>query len=302
MSSLRKRAYLELLIVAAIWGSAAPIIKFTLGGFSPPVFVTYRFFISAVASLVIFAVTGVKFPKNKRVFWLTVLNGFLLTTVSIGLLFLGTDKTTSIESNLISAISPILIAVTGVFFLKEHVTGRESAGMLIALSGTLVTIIGPALNSKGAVGNLTGNLLVLASVGVSAATAILAKKILRNDVDALFATNISFIVGFITSLPFAVGQLSGSGLALFTGVPIVYHLGVLYMALLSGNLAYFLWHKAEKSIEVGEVNLINYLYPIFGAPLSVLWLKESVDVPFIAGCALIASGVALAQIKKKVYT
>lgn len=302
MSSLRKRAYLELLAVAAIWGMAAPIIKFTLGGFSPSVFVAYRFFISAVVALIMFAVTGIKFPKNKKVFWLTVLNGFLLTTVSIGLLFLGTNKTTSIESNLISAISPILIAVSGVFFLKEHVTGRESTGMLIALSGTLVTIIGPALNSKGGLGNLTGNLLVLASVMVSAATAILAKKILRDDVDALFATNISFIVGFITSLPFAMGQLSGSGLALITGVPFRYHLGVLYMALLSGNLAYFLWHKAEKSIEVGEVNLINYLYPIFGAPLSVLWLKESVDIPFIVGCALIASGVALAQIKKKRYT
>lgn len=303
MNPARKRAYLELLIVAAIWGMAAPIIKFTLGGFSPEIFATYRFFISAMVAFVIFAFTGIKFPKNPKALLGTLFNGFLLTTVAIGLLFLGLNKTTSVDSNLISAMSPIIIAACGVIFLNERVTKRESIGMLLALTGTVITIIEPVLELKNGFSGMEGNLLVLISVVVGAVTAILAKKLLRNNVDAGFATNSSFIMGFITMLPIALALNPGKNLITeIASTPFKYHLGVLYMAMLSGSLAYYLWHKAEKTIEIGEVNLIGYLYPLFGAPLSILWLKESIDLPFIIGGVLIIAGVALAQIKKKRYT
>lgn len=301
MSPLRKRAYLELLVVAIIWGCASPVIKYTLGGFSPAIFLTYRFFISTVIAVIIFFFVKMKIPKNPKTMGIILINGFLLSTVSLGLLFLGTDKTTSIESNLISTMSPIIIAVAGVFFLRERITKRESLGILIALAGTLITIIEPILKFNQGFTGLTGNLLVLASVIVSAATAILAKIALRDEADALFATNVSFIVGFLTLIPFTLRQILNADFQVLTSVPIGYHLGVFYMAILSGTLAYFLWHKAEKTIEVGEVNLVAYLYPVFGAPLSLLWLKEKIETPFIIGGIIIIIGVALAQWKKRSY-
>src|SRR4030066_823593 len=207
MNPARKRAYIELIVVAIIWGAASPVIKYTLGGFSPGVFLTYRFFISAILALIIFAVTGFKLPKNPKTLALTLFNGFLISTVSLGLLFLGADKTTAIDSNIISTMGPITIAFAGVFFLKEHVTKREAIGILIALTGTLITIIEPVLKSGSGLGGLEGNLLVFASVVVTTVTAVLAKKILRNNVDAMAATNLSFIVGFITILPFGLPQI-----------------------------------------------------------------------------------------------
>lgn len=303
MNPARKRAYIELLLVAAIWGIAAPIIKYTLSGFSPAVFLTYRLFISAIMSVIIFLITGIKFPKSRKVLLVTIFNGFLLTTVSLGLLFFGLEKTTSIDSNLISAMSPILIAIAGVFFLKEHITKRESVGILIALSGTVITIIEPVLhNSAGGFGGLEGNLLVLASVLVGTITAILTKLVLRDDVDPSFSSNMSFIIGFITILPFSISTFLSSGMGVITNVPFRFHLGVFYMALLSGTLAYFLWHKAEKTIEVGEVNLIGYLYPVFGTPISILWLGEKVDLMYAIGCTVIIAGVVLAEWKKRKYS
>ncbi len=299
MNPARKRAYIELLIVAAIWGIAAPIIKHTLGGFSPAVFLTYRLFLSAVAAIIIFSITGIKFPKNRKVLLVTILNGFLLTTVSLGLLFFGLNKTTSIDSNLISAMGPILIAIAGVFFLKERITKRESIGILIALTGTFVTIAEPVLSGHVHFAGLQGNLLIFISLIVGTITAILAKVVLRNDVDASFASNSAFIVGFLTILPFSISEIVNSNFEVITKVPFSFHLGVIYMALLSGTLAYLLWHRAEKTIEVGEVNLIGYLYPVFGTPLSIFWLKEKIGLPFIIGSILIVVGVFLAEYKKR---
>jgi drug/metabolite transporter (DMT)-like permease len=301
MNPARKRAYIELLIVTIIWGFAAPIIKYTLTGFSPAVFLTYRFFISTVIAIIFFAIYGLKLPKKPKVLWLTLFNGFLLTTVTLGLLFFGTEKTTSIDSNLISAMAPITIAIAGVFFLKEHITKRESWGILIALAGTLITIIEPILKFKDGFGGLEGNLLVFASVLVGAIVAVLTKIILRDEVDAMTATNLSFVVGFITILPFGLPEILNSKFQILTSVPLSYHLGVFYMAILSGTLGYFLWHKAEKSIEISEVSLFAYLYPVFGTPLSVLWLKEKITPPFVIGSIIIAIGVILAEWKKRRY-
>lgn len=301
MNPARKRAYIELLIVSLIWGMAAPIIKYTLGGFSPAVFLTYRFFISAVIAVFFFIFFGIKLPKDRKTLIFTIINGFLLTTVGLGLLFLGIDKTNSVDSNLISAMAPVTIAIAGVIFLKEHVTKRESIGLLIALAGTFITILEPIFKNGESFAGLEGNLLVFASVIAATATAVLSKKILRSGVDAETVTNLSFIVGFLSLAPFVLPQVFASKFEVLSSVPLSYHLGVLYMAVLSGTFAYILWHRAEKSIEVSEVGLFAYLYPIFGIPLSILWLNEKITPPLIIGSVIIALGVFLAQFKKRRY-
>jgi len=301
MNPHRLRAYIELLIVSVIWGLAAPVIKFTLEGFSPFVFLTYRFFLSSIVAIGFFAVTGFKLPRDLKSILVMVLYGFLVTTVSLGLLFLGTDMTTSIDANLISATAPIMIVVAGVVFLKERVTSREKIGVGIAFLGTLVTVIEPLFRNHNGSAGLEGNLLVLASVAVATITAIMAKVMMRNNMEPVPLVNFSFIVGLLTVLPVAL--LTGSTLPQIVGVitaaPLPYHLGVVFMALLSGTLAYILWHKAEKTIEVGEVGLFAYLYPVFGTPLSVFWLGEKITTPFIIGAVVIAIGVVIAEYKKK---
>lgn len=302
MNPARLRAYTELLVVAAIWGVAASVIKFTLTAFPPSIFLTYRFFLSTIIAVVIFIFTGIKIPKNPRVFLVTIFNGFLISTVSLGLLFLGAQKTTAIDTNLISATGPIIAAIAGAIFLKEHITSKEKLGIFIALIGTFITIAEPILKFQDGFGGLQGNLLVLGYVVVSTGTAVIAKVILRDKVDALFATNVSFIVGFATTLPIALffHPLPNILYTIYS-TPLSYHLGVFYMAIFSGTLAYYLWHRAEKSIEISEVGLFSYLIPVFGIPLSILWLKEKITLPLIIGSVIIAIGVFLAEWKKRRY-
>lgn len=302
MNPARLRAYTELLVVSLIWGVAGVVIKYTLSAFPTPIFLTYRFFIAALAALPFFIFGITKLPKDPKVLGIVILNGFLTSTVSLSLLFWGAERTTSIDLNLISAIAPITIVIAGVFFLKENVTKRESLGLIIALAGTLITIIEPTLKNSNGYSGLIGNLLIFASVLVGTANAILAKIILRKEVDPLMATNIAFVVGFITMIPILLLTHSiGQTIDVIKNAPFSYQLGVFYMALISGTLGYYYWFKATKSIEVSEVGIFAYLYPIFGTPLSILWLKEKITMPFIIGSLIIVFGVILAEWKKKRY-
>jgi len=69
------------------------------------------------------------------------------------------------------------------------------------------------------------------------------------------------------------------------------------MALLSGNLAYYLYVRAQKTIEVSEAVLFNYLQPLFTIPLAIFWLGESLSTSFIIGAIIIAFGLVIAEYK-----
>lgn len=298
----RLTAYLLLLAVAVIWGAALPVIKFTLGGFNPLIFLTYRFGVSAVISLVLILLLGLHVPRKKQVFLLTLGYGFLTSTITLGLLFLGVEKTTAVDTTLIAATAPILVTIAGVLFLREHVTQRERIGIALAFTGVVVTLLEPILKNGDGTTGLGGNILVFASVLAGVASAVMAKVILRKEVSPGAAVNISFIVGFLTLFPVALFLYPPQTLIQqIQVVPLSYHLGLWYMAVFSGNIAYFLWHKAQKTIEVGEAGLFTYLQPVFAIPLAVLWLRETISPPFIAGAAAIAAGVFIAEYRKSLF-
>jgi drug/metabolite transporter (DMT)-like permease len=74
-------------------------------------------------------------------------------------------------------------------------------------------------------------------------------------------------------------------------------LGIAFLAVLSGNLAYYLGNRAQKSIEISEAGLFSYLYPLLSMPLAVIWLHEEVTLPYIIGAIVVVIGVVIAEIK-----
>lgn len=297
----RTKAYLMLLAVATIWGVASPVIKFTLTGFDPAVFLAYRFGISTIIAIVIAIFIGLHIPKNGKVFLLFLFYGFLNSVVALGLLFFGMENTTVLETGLITLAGPLIISTAGVYFLHEHVTKREKIGMGIAMFGTLLTILQPLINNGHSALKLSGNILVLGYVVATVVTAVLSKELLKKDVNPMSLTNMSFVIGFLFFLPVALLNPNFNINTMILAVPLTYHFGVWYMAILSGTLAFYLSNRAQKTIEIGEQSLFSYLYPIFSLPLAVVWLGEKVTSMHIVGGVIILIGVVIAEIKKKRY-
>lgn len=295
----RTKSYILFLITTIIWGIAGPVIKFTLDGFPPLVFLVYRFGLAAILGIPIIILARERFPKGKD-FWLVIFYSFLSSTVALGLLFFGYEKTTALYGALLSAAGPILIAIGGVLFLREIVTRREMLGTGIAFMGTVITVLGPALRNHDGTEGLIGNLLVFTSLIVGVATAVIGKILLRKNLSPLFLTNFSFVVGFVTIAPVTLAFIPLSTLIeQIKTTTLPYHLGVIYMALASGTLAYWFWHKAQKTIEIGEGGIFGYFYPIISTPLAIFWLGEKITFPFIIGAVIIAVGVIIAEYKKK---
>ncbi|MEK9143229.1 MAG: DMT family transporter, partial [Patescibacteria group bacterium] len=292
-------AYVLLLIVSIIWGVAGPVIKFTLGSFPPIIFLTYRFALASAFGAALWAIRPPKFQTKANTIPFILLHSVLAVPVGLGLLFFGFDKTSSLSGSVISATGPIMVAIAGMILLKEHITKPERVGIALALFGTLIITVGPMLGGN-AFTSFEGNLLIIISLAADAIATVIAKVSLRNRVPPIALTNISFMIGFICFLPFLLASYSFQDIiTTIISAPLSAHLGVLYMAFISGTLAYTLQKLAMKSIEVGEVAVFNYLFPIWAAPLALWWLGEKITLPFVLGAAVIATGVVIAEHKKR---
>lgn len=298
MPKYRLRAYLYLLTVGIIWGAASPIIKFTLGGIDPLPFLAYRFFISGIIAIVILGIKPPKIHNLKKNLPLILLYGFMSFTIALGALFFGLDNSTVLELSLIGMVSPLVITLGGMFLFHDHVTKRERLGIGIAIAGVTINSIVPLF--LGGSAEFSGNILLGFYLLADASSILISKKLLRDGVDPIATTLIGFIVAAVTLIPLAIGKYGFSEIiASIEVLPLKYHLGVWYMAILSGLVAYYLSNKAEKSIEVSEVSLFYYLQPIFTVPLAVLWLGEAITLPFILGASITALGVYIAEKKIK---
>jgi len=303
MSPRRLKAYLSLIAVVAIWGAAGPVIKFTLEGIDPLPFMAYRLLISGAISALFFGVKirrGKKFHQLRAHIVLAVLYGLLAVPVALGLLFFALDNTTVLDMTLVGVIAPLLVTAGASVFFREHITKREKIGISVVMLGVLFNSLFPIIQSEGV--KLTANILLIAYLVSDTASILLSKKAARYKIKSANLTNLAFIIGALVMLPITFATYGFREFILqIVNLPFKYHLGVWFMAIFSGTIAYYLFVRAYKTIEVSEAVLFNYLQPVITIPLAIFWLHEPLSPHFIAGALLIAVGIFIAETKKRRY-
>lgn len=301
MSPNRLKAYLLLTLATVFWAIATPVIKFVLNDLSPLPFLAYRFGLTTLAIIILSFFIKIKIPKKLSTILLLLFYSFMTSTVTLGILFFGLKETTVIESTIISMAGPVLIALAGVYYLKEHVTKKEKLGMTIALIGTALTVIEPIIRNGAGRLQLSGNLLIVLYLLTNTVSVVLAKSLLRKGVTSWTMIASTFVVGFVSILPFL--YLNGGGIIgtinEIKNLSLTNHLGVVYMAIVSGLISYDLSNRAQKTIEIGDAAMFQFLYPIIAIPLAVFWLKETLTLPYILGALIISVGVIIASFKRK---
>lgn len=302
MKSKRTQAYVDLLIVTAIWGFAGPVIKYTLPDFPPFIFLTYRFLISIIFFIPFIFFKKTKLSKKPRDIIFLIIAALFGSSVNLGLLFYGYDLTSVLDATILSATAPLIVVSAGALFLKEKITNREKVGLIIAFLGSVAIVFEPIASGKlFAFENIYGNILIISANIAWTAYVVLSKYELNKKADPFTITFLMFLVGFLTLLPFAIFEKGGIQplILSISKAPFTSHLGVWYMALLSGNLAYFLYQKGQKNIEASEAAVFTYLTPLFAAPLAIFWLGEKITIPFVVASVILSMGVYIAESKKK---
>lgn len=278
-----------LLITAIIWASTFINIKIVLLEVSPNTLAFMRFFIASIVLGIYFIHKGL--PNIKRQDWLRVAIGGL-TGITLYNFFQnqGLKYAGATDAAIIAASAPIFMVILAWLYLKEKITARQSFGIFLALSGSVLVSTNGSLDSFIMEPlRFYGDALILLT-GVSWAVYNINIKTLLEKYPATSVLTYCTFAGTVFLLPFMLMEFPINLISIsFAG-----WLNVFYLGLMASALAYLFWNTALTKVSMTTAAMYLYLMPVISAVFAAIFLNEIPTTYTIIGGAIVLIGTYIA--------
>lgn len=283
-------ALISILVVVLIWGSAFTVSKVGVSELPPLFMALLR---NAVATLVLLpfylsvrkkAARQDPGPLPKGKIFLLGLTGvtFFYSFFNISLTYTGAAM-----GSLIQGIMPLVIVVPAAVYLKEKITARVIAGILISVAGVLmVGFIGQHDQNN----SLLGNFLMAGSVCCWAAYTLISRSL--NQFHPVPLTFFVTLTGTLMLIPFTLFEGWGSPLPVISSNG---WMAVLYLGIMSSAISYILYNQSLQTLTAAQAGNFLNLDPVIGSVIALIFLNESFSTLQYAGGALVLLGVWLSS-------
>lgn len=287
-----RRVYIMMVFSSLLTSGAYIAGKLAVLQFPPLALTFYRFLF---ALPLIFVVLYIYQPDNwlpkKHEMPYIVLLGAIGIFVYHALFFSALKHTTAINSSLVAAINPILVALLSFFVLGDQIPWPRALGIILSFAGVLLTITNG--NWKLLINmNLNfGDIIMFLAVCIWAVYSVFNRKVMiQFEITPLKLTAYCFLVGVIISFPFYLAQKPSTYLIHTTASG---WLSVCYLAVCSSVLAYLFYNIAIRKVGAARAAVFANLVPVFTIIQSIIFLRESFGWFKFLSTVLIISGVFL---------
>src|SRR5713101_7333020 len=292
--------YSQLLLTMFVWGLAWPVGRLLATTLPPVSIAAIRY---AIVVPVLFATLWFRegsFKINRSWIPTLVVMGILNTTLYQIFFLYGVKYAAASDDSLVIGIGPVLIAIMASFILKERLTATKILGFASGLAGIItISILSP--NTQVLNRQLGVTLVFGGATAYALYTVLLRRFIARNRADnhgpqqsSLSILSWISLFGRFFLIPFSLIEApwtdnwnAGSWL------------GILYLAILSTVIAYFLYIEGVSKIGAGRSGVFTNLVPVFGVLTSFLLLGESLSPWTGVSFLLILAGVLLVNRRVK---
>ncbi len=199
----------------------------------------------------------------------------------------GLKETPPATPALLYAATPAVVLLMGLALGREKLTATKAVGVGLAFSGVVVVLLGRGLTALG--GEIHGELLLLVAVVAWALYTVAAKPLL-NRYPPTQLTALALILGAVWMLPFGLMDTFRFD---YAAVPTLGWIGLVYLALITSVVMYFLWNASLRRLAPSRVAVFSNSQPVLTALLSALLYGERLTPEFFIGTALVIGGVYL---------
>ena len=285
-----RRDTLLLVLLAIIWGSAFPIIRFgLLAGASPFLFGAARFAGAAALMAVIARARRAPWPPVRTIAIGAAFGGVLTIGGYAAFLYSGEETVSGGLAAVLVGTVPLWTALFSSAALpQERLGARASAGIALGFGGLLV-LFAPELLA-GRAPSFLGEALVVGAALSASLGAVSLHRLLPRGIDMWNLT-----VQFVS----AAGLLGLLGLILPGGSAFAFNertLGsVAYLAVVPSVVGYTIFFGLIDRGGATRASLVAYLNPLAGILVGVAVFGEGATVTEVAGFLLIVLGLYLFQ-------
>ena len=199
---------------------------------------------------------------------------------------LGTNLASASMASLINSMNPVAVTFLAAVFLKESLTPRKLAAVLLAVVGVLVIF-----GKSGSAASPAGILCSVVSVILWSLTMIAVRKI-SSRYSPIQITFWSMAVGLVFTTPFFAAETLQNPLSIRPSSAAA----VVYIALICTGLAQLLWNRSLAFLNAGTCSMFYPLQPVTSTLFGVLFLGEKLTVSFLLGGAIIICGILISQL------
>ncbi|MBI28738.1 MAG: hypothetical protein CFH21_00602 [Alphaproteobacteria bacterium MarineAlpha5_Bin11] len=291
-------AYIFLIFATLLWGGNIIGAKIASNVSLEPI--KLSFFRNLVVLFILFPFVFNNLNNIYSVFiknWKIIIF-FSILSVSIFNTFMNTALTTSsvISSSLMPSFAPSLIILFSLILYKSKISTFQFIGVIISFIGFLCVIIRGDLINLSKFNFVSGDIWMLGCVSCWALYSSMVRNIPK-ELDNISFLFLIFFIGNIFVTPFYVVE-SINNLNFFVNEKYGWFL-VFYVGIGPALISYLLWIKSIKIIGANKSGLFLNLIPIFSSIISIIFLKEKLEIYHIIGALLIFSGIYLVIRKKE---
>lgn len=281
-----------LLLVAFLWGGNFVAYKYLMGMIPARGLLAARFIAITVILLVVLELRGRLRRGNSREMWLRLAPAGLLVMGLQQISFVsGLDLTAAGEGSLVFSTAPIFTALIAAAIGQERLTADNWVGIVAAMGGTALVILGGAGAAHVPATRVLGDLLMLAS-SIGYATFMVLAKPLGERYGALKVVAFGYLFGLPVVVPFGGREMLGAD---WGALGLLGWLALAWLVLLAGAFGFVAWYWRIAHTSSSLVAVYQYVVPVVAMGTAALLLAERPSPAQLAGAALVLGGLYLAR-------
>lgn len=174
--------------------------------------------------------------------------------------------TTTIDTSILSSLTPIMTMFVAAIFLKEPITWKKAGGVALSFAGVVFLILNSASTSNGVDHTRPEGVLLLILNTFSFAMYLGVFRPLVSKYSVVTFMKWAFLMVFFMSLPLSANSIIQIN---YGAIPTTVWLEIGYLIFFATFLAYFLLPMAQKRIRPTLISLYGYLQPIIATVVSI---------------------------------
>ena len=290
MSDFKPKGHIAMIASNSLWGLMSPVAKVTMaaGTITPLLMTDFRI----IGAAILFWITSL-FTRHEHVPPRDLLRLAFAATLGIllnqGSFIFGVGMTSPGEASIITTTMPVWVMILAALFLKEPITTRKTAGIIVGAAGALILIINSNNTAMSGDKPLIGDILVLTAQLCYALYLTLFKNfIARYSLVTLMKWMFTFAA--VMLLPLSIPTIAATSWSQLTAAQ---WLGAGYVVAGGTYVAYICVMIGQKNLRPTIVGMYNYVQPIIATCVGIyLGLDRFTPLKMLA-VLLIFSGVFL---------
>ena len=224
------------------------------------------------------------------VLWLA-LTGIVLDNT---LIYYAGQTASAVDMGLLDVTGPIFLVILSRIFFKTPISGKQIAGLAIAVFGVIVIILNGDLTQIAQFNFVSGDFWMLVNTFCFAVYSLLQSK-RPAQISQTVMLAATAIVGVAIIAPVLAVTVSETQLLSLNMKEIEV---MIYLGLFNSILSYLAWNTALNKIGNVKTGIIYYLLPIFSGIEAYYMLGEQINTAEVYGGILVIGGIALGSMQK----